>query len=106
MSSFFHRFFYRDFGPAPAPDLADEPSIAGEKIMEMLYSDSKEQRAIITRDASGIFRIHVQFWDTSDWKSGYGARWSGGGSSSFTDTIEAARTLAREALTELPGRPR
>jgi len=106
MSNFLHRFFCRDFGPAPAPDLADEPSIAGQTVIEKLYSDSKEQRAIITRDASGIFRIHTQFWDISDWKAGYGARWAGGGSSSFTDTIESARPLAREALAELPGRPR
>ena len=106
MSSFLRRIFSRDFGPPPAPDLADAPSIAGQIIVETLYSDSNEQRAIITRDPSGIFRIHIQFWDTSDWKAGYGARWSGGGSNSFTDTIEVARTLAREALAELPRRSR
>ena len=106
MSSFLHHFFCRDPGPAPAPDLVDEPSIDGQKIIETLYSDSKQRRAIITRDRSGIFRIHIQFWDTSDWIAGYGARWFGGGNSSFTDTIESVRTLAREALAELPGRPK
>jgi hypothetical protein len=101
MSSFLRRFFCRDFGPTPPPDLADRPSIPGQNIIDTLYSDSNQQRAIITRDTSGIYRIHVQFWDTSDWKAGYGARWSGVGSGSFTDTVEVARALAREELAEL-----
>jgi hypothetical protein len=101
MSNFLRRLFTRDFGPPPSPDLAHQPSIPGQTIVEILYSDSKQGRAIITRDGSGVYRIHIQFWDTSDWSAGYGARWAGGGSSSFTDTVERARTLAQEELAEL-----
>jgi hypothetical protein len=98
MSSFFSRFFFRDMGPPPPPDLALQPKIPGQNIVETLYSDSRQHRAIITRDTSGIYRIHVQVWDTSDWKRGYAAFWVGRGSNTFTDTLEVARTLAREHL--------
>jgi hypothetical protein len=98
MSGFFRRFFLGDFGPPPLPDLSHQPSIAGQNIVEILYSDSKHERVVITHDASGIYRIHVQLWDTSDWKAGHGAFWSGDGSSSLTDTVELARKLASEEL--------
>jgi hypothetical protein len=98
MSGFFRRFFFRDFGPPPPPDVSHWPSIAGQNIDEILYSESKYERAIITRDASGIYRIHMQSWDTSDWKDGYGAFWCDRGSGSLTDKIELARKLAREKL--------
>jgi hypothetical protein len=104
MSNFLQRLFHRDFGPPPPPDLTLQPTISGQSIVELIYSDSKQQRAIITRDGSGIYRIHLQWWDTSDWKAWAEAFWAGGGSSSFTDKIETARTLARDALNELPQR--
>ncbi len=104
MSNFLRRLFLRDFGPPPPPDLAYEPTIPGQTIVETLYSDSKRQRAMIARDGSGIYRIHVQWWDTSDWKAWSEAFWSASGSRSFTDNIESARKLAREALRELPQR--
>ena len=100
MTGFFRRFILGDFGPPPPPDLSHQPSIAGQSIVEILYSESKGKRAIITGDASGIYRIHIQFWDTSDWKSGHGAFWYGDGSNSFTDTVEKARKLACEELLE------
>ena len=105
MSNFLRRFFMRDFGSPPPPDLAHQPSIPEQRTVETLYSDSKLQRAIITCDSSGMYRIHVQRWDTSDWKAWSQAFWAGGGSSSFTDNIEAARKLAHEALHELPQKP-
>jgi hypothetical protein len=104
MSNFLSRIFRRDFGPPPPPDLAHQPSIPGEIIAETVYSDSKQQRAIVTRDGVGTYRIHVQWWDTGDWKSWAKAYWAGGGSSSFTDDIETARKLAQDALKELPER--
>ena len=105
MSGFLRRFFFRDFGPPPLPDLAHQPSIPGQSIVETLYSDSKQQRAIITRDSSGTYRIHVQWWDTSDWKAWSEAFWAGGSSSSFTDNIETAGGLhARDCMSCLRGR--
>ena len=102
MSSFLRRFFFRDFGPPPPPDVAHQPSIPGQSILQTLYSDSKQHRVIITRDTSGTYRMHAQFWDTSDWKAGYGAFWCGRGSGSFTDSLDVARTLAREQLAASP----
>jgi hypothetical protein len=104
MSNFLTRIFRRDFGPPPPPDLAHEPSIPGQSIAETLYSNSMRQRAIIDRGGSGMYRIHLQWWDTSDWKAWAKAFWAGGSSSSFTDSIETARKLAREELNELPQR--
>jgi hypothetical protein len=104
MSNFLRRMLRRDFGPPPSPDVAHQPTISGQSTVEVLYSDSKQQRAIITQDGSGIYRIHVQWWDTSDWKAWAKAFWAGGGSSSFTDNIETARKLAQGELNELPQR--
>jgi len=98
MRGFLRRFFLGDFGPPPPPDLSQQPSIAGQSVDEILYSESKSERAIITHDTSGIHRIHVQFWDSSDWKAGQGAFWYDGGGGTLTDTIEQARKLARERL--------
>jgi hypothetical protein len=98
MPGFFRRIFLSDFGPPPPPDVAHQPSFPGQRIVEMIYSDSKRERAIITVDESGDYRIRVQWWDTSDWKAGYGAFWYGHDIGSHTDSIERARKLADEAL--------
>jgi hypothetical protein len=98
MLRFLRRVFVRDFGPPPPPDETQQPSASGQTVVETLYSLSRQQRAIIARDATGIYRIHIQFWDTSDWSAGYGAFWAPGGSGGITDTIETARNLAREHL--------
>ncbi len=98
MNGFFRRFFLGDFGPPPPPDLSHQPTIPGQTVVEILYHDSKCTRAVITCDPSGTYRIHKQFWDTSDWKAGYGAFWYSVGNRSFTDSIEIARTIARDEL--------
>ena len=99
MPGFFRRFFVRDFGPPPPPDIAHQPSFPGQRIVETIYSDSKRERVFITVDETRDYRIHVQWWDTSDWKAGYGAHWEGAhGSGSHTDSLERARDLATEAL--------
>ena len=98
MSRFFRRFILGDYGPPPPPDVAHQPSFPGQTIIEVIYSDSKRERAIITRDESSTFRVYLQWWDTGDWKAGHGAFWDGHGSGSFTDKLETARSLAGEAL--------
>ena len=65
MNGFFRRFFFSDFGPPLPPDMSHRPSIAGQNIDEILYSESKYEQAIITRDVSGIYRIHIEVWDTA-----------------------------------------
>jgi hypothetical protein len=102
MRSLLRRLFVRDLGPPPPPDIAHVPSFSGQTVVDTLYSDSKHCRAIITRDTPGTYRVYVQSWDTSDWKIAGEAFWSGHGSGSLTDTLEVARTLAREKLVASP----
>ena len=98
MPGFFRRFVLGDFGPPPPPDVAHQPSFPGQRIVETLYSDSKRERAIITVDETGDYRIIAQWWDTSDWKAGHGAFWYGDNIGSHSDTIERARERASEVL--------
>jgi hypothetical protein len=98
MLGILRRIFVRDFGPPPLPDVAHQPTFPDQRIVETLYSDSKQERAFITVDETRSFRIYVQWWDTSDWKYWQKAFWYGHGSGSHTDTIERARNLAAEAL--------
>lgn len=98
MSGFFRRFVLGDHGPPPPPDVGHQPSFSDQSVVDTVYSDSKQERAIITRDESGTFRVYVQWWDTSDWRAGHGAFWYGHGSGSYTDNLETARSLAGEAL--------
>jgi hypothetical protein len=99
MPGFFRRFFLSDFGPPPPPDVAEQPSFSSQRIVETIYSDSKQERVFITVDETGDYRIYLQWWDTSDWKAGYGARWSHAHhSGSHTDMIERAREIAHEQL--------
>jgi|SRR5450432_590031 hypothetical protein len=99
MPGFIRRFFLSDFGPPPPPDFAQLPSFPNQRIVETIYSDSKKERVFITVDETGDHRIYLQWWDTSDWKVGYGARWSHADSTgSHTDMLPRARELAYEAL--------
>src|SRR5215469_17933848 len=90
MSGFLRSFFLGGHGQLPPPDRSVRPKIAGQEVVEVVYSDSQAERAVITNDSSGIYRVHVQFWDTSDWNAGHGAFWNGG-DTSITDTVELAR---------------
>jgi hypothetical protein len=101
MPGFFRRFFLSDFGPPPPPDVEHLPSFTDQRIVETIYSVSKDRRAIITIDDTGDYRIIVQSWDTSDWKAGYGAFWYGNNIGSHSDTIERARERAHEAIGDL-----
>jgi hypothetical protein len=98
MANFFRRFFLGDYGPPPAPDITNPPLFSGETVVEILYSESKNERAIITGDNASIYRVYYQTWDDSDWDSGHAAFWNDRGPNGMTDSVEIARRLAREAL--------
>lgn len=98
MPGFFRRFILSDFGPPPSPDAGNLLSFPGQQIVEILYSDSKQQRAFITVDDTGRYRAVIQRWDTSDWKNWQQAFWNGGGGNGLTDNLERARELAEEGL--------
>jgi hypothetical protein len=96
------RLLLSDFGPPPSPDETDLPTFSGEKVVETIYSEGRERRLFVTQDDRGIYRVYVQWWDTSDWQAGYGARWAGGRSSGLSDSIEMAREMANETLRSTP----
>jgi hypothetical protein len=98
MPGFLRRFFLSDFGPPPRPDVAQQRAFRGQRLIETIYSDSKRERAFITVDEAGLYRIIVERWDTSDWKEWQQAFWRGCAIGSYTDTFERARDLAKEAL--------
>ena len=95
------RFFVRDFGPPPPPDVAHLPSFTDQRIVETIYSASKDRRAIITIDGTGDYRVHSEWWDTSDWKEWQKAFWYGHNTGSHTDSLERARELAHEEIGDL-----
>ena len=105
MFDFIRRIFVRDFGPPPPPDVTQLPTYSRQRIVEMLYSHSKRERAIITVDDTGHYRIVAQSWDTSDWEYCRMAHWYGHQSGSHTDSLPRARQLAEEAL-RCSGAPR
>jgi hypothetical protein len=89
----------RSAGPPP-PDLSQpiRVDVRGEKIVEVLTSATGDRRVGITRDASGIYRLRVETW-APDWEQMRVATWlQSSHEGSFTDSLERARSLAREAL--------
>jgi hypothetical protein len=96
MPGFFRRFFLSDIGPPPQPDVSQQRSFPGQRVIETIHSQSK--RAFITIDDAGLYRIKIERWDTSDWKEWQQAFWRGEAVSSYADTLERARDLAKEAL--------
>lgn len=92
------QILFSDFGPAPLPDATIVPKFGGEVVIETVYEEGSGKRAFILKDEKGFLRTYVEWWDTSDWDEGYGARWIGGYGSSLTDNLERARELALEEL--------
>jgi hypothetical protein len=94
----------KEEGP-PAPDTSRQLAPFGQETVEAVYSPSKAYRAAITRDARGIFRVHLERWDVDGWpeEPPHWCPYNRG--ATFVDTLEHARTLARErlALAEPPG---
>jgi hypothetical protein len=84
---------------APGPDLTEDPVFPNESVVEVQYSKAQRNRAIITRDRQGAFRVHRQRWDSSDWEAGGTPCWTPGDSgATVTDTLERARVIVRETL--------
>jgi len=101
MSGFLRRISFSDYGLPPPPDLEHLSSFTDQRIVETIYSDSKSSRAIITLDATGDYRIHAEWWDTSDWKNWGKAFWCGHNTGCHTDNLERARELARQVIGNL-----
>jgi hypothetical protein len=88
--------------PPPPPDTKVRFSRVGEEEIECLYSPQHEYRAVISRDRAGLYRVCRERWNTSDWELARHAFWSEDERTvTITDTVENARTLAMEHLSEV-----
>lgn len=72
----------------------------GQEVVEVIYSPSNSVRGKITKDSAGVFRVRTQFWDLSDWELVGMAYWSQEHLGTFTDTLENARKLCGELMSE------
>jgi hypothetical protein len=96
----------RDFEPPPPPDRTAPFSHLGEEEIESRYSRSGLYRIIVSRDRAGRYRIHRQRWDTGDWDVARVAQWlEDDRMATITDTLENARSLARQRLEATPDGP-
>ena len=88
----------------PSPDLNQRPSFGkGLSIVEVTYGDENWARVSITRDERGVFRVHAERWDISDFPVIGRACWNQlGHSDSLTDDIAIAREMAADTLRKIP----
>jgi len=90
------------FAP-PSPDTSVRFRHVDEEEIECLYSPQQEYRVGITRDQVGRYRVRRERWNTSDWDVAAVAFWSDDDARvTITDTLENARKLAAERLSETP----
>jgi hypothetical protein len=83
------------------PNIIAIPSLVDGTVVEMTFSRRNLFRAVIIRSFQGLFRIRRDRWDVFDFEiigKGYWSQDDQG--STLTDTIEIARVLAREKLSE------
>ena len=84
----------------PPPDVEQSLSFVPElSIVAVLYGDDNWARAVITKDGNGLYRIHSERWDISDFAVVGEAFWSqcDTGISIFND-LDPARDAAISAL--------
>jgi hypothetical protein len=83
----------------PEPDVSQSPVFPGHTVVQVDYSPRRHHRVVITQGGDGLLRVHHQYWDAADPEFGYSAAWvPGQTTASITDSLDRARTLARELL--------
>lgn len=83
----------------PPPDVHSIPRYHSESVLEIVFSRTKERRAVICRDGEGLYRVHTDYWCIADFDfigEGYWAQ--DDRFATITDTPERAKQLAHEAL--------
>jgi hypothetical protein len=85
--------------PPPALEVPFTAYRASEELVEVVVSPAGTERAGITRDERGVYRVYTERW-AEDWDFTGCAEWtgSGGHDGSLTDTLDRARIVARERL--------
>ena len=88
----------------PPPDISQAPQFGqGLSVIEVMYSDDQQLRVSITKDDSGLYRVHPERWDISDIEYAGYAYWNTWNQvNSITDDLEIARKMARQALSSTP----
>jgi hypothetical protein len=84
--------------PAPPPDPSCPAAYPGETVVETILATDQAHRVAISRDARGLFRVHLEQWDTSDWDVVGQVYWTECAGNTITDTLPSARRLAEDAL--------
>jgi hypothetical protein len=85
----------------PSPNLTPPRVAADQILVDVLYSPSQHERAIITRDANGTtYRIRTEYWRTDDRGPAFWCvpRYT---AATLTNTAELAQQFARDRLHEL-----
>jgi hypothetical protein len=77
------------------PDTSVRQQYEGHDWIETLYSRTKQYRAVITLDASAVYRVYRNRWNDSDWAEWGTVLWEPW-EKSIADTIDRARTIAKE----------
>ena len=92
----------------PPPDLSQAPTLPSSlHLVEIVYSDDRSIRVLITADVNEGYRIYPECWDTSDFEIAGFASWIPHGSrTSVTDNLETARAIAQEFIGEIKERAR
>ena len=93
----------------PSPDRPDTPPnttlpvpASGQRLVDVLYSRSQSERAVITCDVHGsVYSIRTEFWHTDERGAAFWCVPSRHIPATFTDTQERAQELARERLHQL-----
>jgi hypothetical protein len=90
-------------GAPPSPDTSVRFGHVNEEEVECFYSSQQQYRAVISRDPAGRYRIRRERWNTGDWDIAKVAFWCDDDAMvTITDTLENARKLAAERLSEVP----
>jgi len=87
----------------PPPDTSVRFRHVDEEEVECIYSLQRRYRVIISRDRAGRYRVHRERWNTGDWEVAKVAFWGDDDRMvTITDTVEKARELAAERLSDTP----
>ena len=85
----------------PPPDLARTPTHLDFSVVEVIYSEDKQIRAVVTKDKQDLYRVFPEFWDVSDLEIA-DACWNRCDHLGITDDIEIANGMAEEILRTTP----
>jgi hypothetical protein len=86
----------------PSPDTSERFSSVNKEEVECHYSPQCQYRVIISRDQAGLYRVHRERWNTGDWDIAGVAFWCRDDKLvTITDTVESARKLVAERLSEV-----